>query len=160
MVLGLTHGDLYIDGYDYTKEGIVSMFEKLSTNSFVLSCRASLAVESIVIFKDERKTVYDFYRDVELGIRELTIDVKVNESRIISLDKMQLYLVYSDDSILDRTINHLDVTKDLVEQKKDPTFLEENANYFTIGFSAVSGLILLILIYLRIKKPELFRFRE
>ncbi len=160
MVLGLNHSDLVIDGYDYTEQGFFDMFKCLSENNFTLSCRISFSEEHITIYKEQRTILYDQYDDVELDIRELFVDLVLKEHRNVSLDKLHLSLVYSNGSTLDRTVRHLDVFKDLSDPDNSRPFFEDFATYMTVTSAVISAVMILAIIGLRIRNPEMFKFRE
>ncbi len=160
MVLGVNHSNLIIDGYDYTQQGFFDMFKCLSENNFTLSCRISFSEEHITIYKEQRTILYDQYDDVELDIRELFVDLVLKEHRNVSLDKLHLSLVYSNGSVLDRTVRHLDVFKDLSDQDNSRPFFEDFATYMTVTLAVISAVMILAIIGLRIRNPEMFKFRE
>lgn len=68
--------------------------------------------------------------------------------------------MYEDGSELDRELKHLDVVRDLSGAEPEPSFIEKNAMYLLIAFSSISSVLVIVLIYLRIKKPEMLQLTE
>ena len=155
-----THGQVWVEDYDYATEGIIAMFDKMSDNDFKLDTRMVMTAKSITILKDSRTIVFDEFRDVELDIRGLDVVMKRGLDRHITLDRVHLGLVYQDGTVLDRSIGHLDLTKDLSGAEPEESLLETLAPYLTILFAAVSAILAVILVYILIKDPERFKFSE
>ena len=158
--LKLTHGNLAIDGYDYMTEGILAMVDKMAHNDFSLDTRLSLTATEVEIYKDSHEVVLNAFSDVELDIRKVSAVLKREDSLKASLDKAHLSLVYEDGSELDRQLKHLDVAKDLSGAEPEPSFIEKNALYLLIAFAAASLVLTVILIYLRVKKPDMLKMTE
>lgn len=159
-VIGVNHSDLKIDGYDYKEQGFFEMFKSMSENNFTLDCRISYTEEHITVYKEERTLLYEEYDDVELDIRDLFVELVRQDHRNVSLDKIHLALKKSDGSSLDRTIRHLDVFKDLSDPVPSRSYFEDFATYLTVTLSIVCVAMVLIMLGLRIRRPDLFRFRE
>ncbi len=160
MVLSVSHGNLTVDGYDYKQEGIVYIFDRMSKNDFGLDTRAVLTMDSMKIYTDDHTTLFNSFSDIELDVREISVDMERGVKRNISLDRVHLDLTYSDGSFLDRDIPHLNISKDLSGIGPGKSLLEQMAPYLTVAFILVSLAIAWILAYLRMKKPELFRLNE
>ena len=158
--LTLTHGNLVIDGYDYRTEGILAMVDKMAHNDFSLDTRVSLTATEMEIYKDSHEVILNAFSDVELNIRNASLDLKREDSLKASLEKAHLSLVYEDGSELDRELKHLDVAKDLSGAEPEPSFIEKNALYLLIAFAAASLVLTVVLIYLRVKKPDMLKMTE
>lgn len=158
--LTLTHGNLAIDGYDYANEGILAMLDKMAHNDFSLDTRVSLTATDMEVYKDSHEVALNSFSDVELEIRNVSVVLKREDSLKASLERTRLSLAYEDGSELDRELKHLDVVRDLSGAEPEPSFIEKNAMYLLIAFSSISSVLVIVLIYLRIKKPEMLQLTE
>ncbi len=157
--LNLTHGIIDIDNYDYVQEGVIKMFEAMMNNNFLISTRIAYNSTDMSVYKDERETLFAEYKDTDLDVRELSVDLKRGDNLGIIIDRFSLNTIMPDGSLYERNLKHLDVNRDLsgVEPVDD---FKEIARYLTFIFAIISVALIVIIIYFRIKKPHFFQFSK
>ena len=157
--LEISRGELDIEGYDRS-EGIIPTIKRLSTKDFTAEMRISSFIDGVKFYNDDRKTVLNSYSDIEMDIRDLHIVMKRDDVLTIVLDGVRLYMLGSDGSVFNRELPHLEIVKELSEKPAEKNLLEELAPYLLGAFIGASVMLVMLLIYLRIKRPDLFKFTE
>ena len=160
LTLSLSHGILDVKDYDSSKEGVVTMIKKLKQNDFRLDTRAQLSAGTITIYQDGRSVVFNEFSDVEIESRNAALDLKREEMLDIAFTKLHFSLVDKYGELLSKSWDHMDFSKDLSGREEGKSFLEENAYYLMLIFSVASVILFLIIVYYRIKRPELYRFND
>ena len=158
--LNLSHGKLDVKGYDQSKEGLLDVFFDLIQKDFTMDSRFDLNANDIVIYKENRSVVYETYSDAEFEAKKAHVDLKREDMLTIGLDRLSLNFVTSDGSVMDKQLKHLDINKDLAGRVPEKSFLEKYANYLIALFGLTSLVLLVIILYYRLKSPELFKLKE
>ena len=138
---------------------MIKMFEAMMNNNFLISTRIAYNSTDMSVYKDERETLFAEYKDTDLDVRELSVDLKRGDNLGITIDRFSLNTIMPDGSLYERNLKHLDVNRDLsgVEPVDD---FKEIARYLTFIFAFISVVLIVIIIYFRIKKPHFFQFSK
>jgi hypothetical protein len=158
--LGLNHGVLDIDGYSPRDEGILAMLHKIRDADLSFSSKVNMSVDRIDVYRDSRQTLYNTYLDTEISIKDLSIGIVRDDKFTLSLERFIISLIDADGTNVHRTLDHLDIEKDLSGKDPEQGWLEQNAMILLVIFSVISAILAGMLIRLRIKRPELFRFTD
>lgn len=158
--LSINHGLLDVEGYDSTQEGMLAVINDMSNHDFKVSARLAMVAKAIRIYKDSGTVLNNEFFDPDISVKEASLELLRGDHRLITLDRFELSVLKSDDTLYERTIDHLDMYKDLSGKPVEPSFLEEYSKYLLAIFVIVSGSLVVLLLYFRFKRPELFRFNE
>ena len=158
--ISLNHGALDVKGYDSRSEGMLAVIHDLTDHDFTFETRVSLGSKALYIYRGSEGVLFNAFIDPDVDARKIMVELVRDDHRLVTLDRFELSLVHLDGSSYDRPIDHLDIYTDLSGNPKEPTVLEKYADYLLWIFVAISCLLIVILIYYRIKRPELFRFTE
>ena len=158
--ISINHGLLDVEGYDSSQEGMLAVINDMSNHDFLVSARLAMVAKAIYIYKDSGTVLNNEFFDPDISVKQIALDLVRGDHRLISLDRFELSVLKTDDTLYERTIDHLDMYKDLSDKPVEPSFLEEYAKYLLAIFVIASGALVVVLLYFRFKRPELFRFNE
>jgi len=74
------------------------------------------------------------------------------------IDKIYIEYITKDGLLVERELKHLDVDKDYKDPSPKHDVLVYTSEIMLISFGIVTGELLAVLIVLRIKRPDMFRF--
>lgn len=154
--LSITRGTLAVNGYDYRDSGILRIVPALHNRDFDTSMRVSLGDSLLKVYKDHRETEYNTYRDIDIGIKEVVLGIHPDRPPAISLDRIEIELVDGEGKERHREIHHLDIAN----EDDGPDFLSDYAEILLYILTAAIIAMVAALVYLRIKKPHLFKLNE
>gem|GEM_PF-1894813 len=158
--ISLTHGRLGGDGFDITSTGALGIPALLSQKDFTLDTRLTMEVNSLKVYTDNRSSLRADISDMEFEVRKISADVRHGVSIDAALQKIIASYVAADGSLVEKSLGHLNLSKDLSGAEKGKGLLE-TVMVWVLVISAVGFVVLAaMLIRLRIKEPELFAFNE
>ena len=154
----ISHGKLYVQDYDTAKEGYLQLIVDLIEKDFSISMRPSIICNSLTIYRNDRTEVFAAFTDADISIKELAIDMRRNDTLHICVTNFRLDAM-SESGPVEKAIAHLDINKDLSGEEREGFFKKASPMLLT-AFSVIAAELLILLVYLRIKKPELFKIAE
>jgi len=160
-VVNITHGQLYLDGYDPVSEGMLAVLSHIAADDdFVFDMKVDLVSDHIDIYGEGGKDIIDVYTDLDVSVKEIFMLLEHDVYMLIDVDGVSIEYKTKDGSDVLRTIGHLDIDKDYIEPDPRKDVVVYTSEIMLISFSIMLGELLLVLIVLRIKRPDLFKFGQ
>ena len=157
--LALSHGALDVDDYDYRGQGIIAIISAMENNDFLISTRASMTADEVVVYTDDWQTVHGRATDFELDIRTASFELQRGVQWRLLLESLELDLVNSDGSKYTRYIPVVDLVSDLSGESSEP-WVEANSGALAYVFAGGCAAVIVGIAALRWRRPELFKFNE
>ena len=158
--LAVTHGKLSVEDFDYREQGLIDILDAIANNDFEMEMRVDLTADSMDIYKGSDRELFNTYSDISLFIKNLGLDMKRGDSLLISLEGLQLDITPVNGDEINKSISRLDIVSDLSGKDPEKGLLERGALPLLVIFTTISAMAVLLLILLRIKRPDFFRSKE
>ncbi|MBR4202104.1 MAG: hypothetical protein IKQ93_00820 [Candidatus Methanomethylophilaceae archaeon] len=159
-IISVTHGQLYLDSYDPVSEGILAIVDHISAqDDFVVDCRADVTSDHIDVHGSDG-SVIDTIKRINFSVKEIYVMMIHDDYLQADIDKIYIEYITKDGLLVERELKHLDVDKDYKDPSPKHDVLVYTSEIMLISFGIVAGELLLVLIVLRIKRPDMFRFGQ
>ena len=86
-------------------------------------------------------TFLDSYGDAEIDVRKASVDLKRGDALEIQLEKIDLSVTNKDGTVVERSLDRLDVTKDQTGAVPEEGWVEKNALALAVVFIAASAVM-------------------
>lgn len=158
--ISLTHGGVAVDGFDITKTGVLNLPTVLSQQDFTLETRVAMEVSSLSVYTDSHTVLRTQLSDMELEVKKIGADIRHGVRADVALQKVSLSYVSSDGISVEKELGHLNLSKDLSGEVGGKGLLE-TVMVWVLAISVIASAVLVVLLVrLRLKEPELFMFNE
>ncbi|MBQ7979025.1 MAG: hypothetical protein IJ248_04665 [Candidatus Methanomethylophilaceae archaeon] len=157
-VISISHGQLYLDTYDPISEGILAIVDHISAkDDFVVDLRVGVTSDYINIHGSDREII-NTIKSINLSIKEIYMMLIHNDRLQADIDNVYVEYTTMKGLLVQRELKHLDIDKDYNNPSPKEDVLVYTSEIMLISFGIVTGELLLVLIVLRIKRPDIFRF--
>ncbi len=158
--LSLSHGSLDVDGFDITQSGALDLPFRLLSDDCVMGFRISAEVSSLDVYRND-STVPDIScSDIELTVRNVSLDLKHGDRMALSLNKIVLAYVNSQGVQVEDSLERLNIDKDLSGAAAEKGLLDTAMQLLLPVFAALIVIVLVLLFRIRIREPELLKMNE
>ena len=156
--LGVTHGNLSVDGFDISEDGIISLPFAMLTSNFNTDFRLSSDLSDVIIYNQNEEFVS--YTDIAFDARKINMDVNWSDKTVLNLYEIRLDLSRTDGTELRKDLDHLTLTLDIHEEPSGKPLVDRVMEMIMIPCLVLIALMALVMLRLRKTKPELFTFTE
>jgi hypothetical protein len=153
-VTSLTHGKLNVDGYDHEKEGLLAILPAILDSDFTYETRVLLSSGDMSVYGNDGTTVLSSYGNTEIGIKKLLVDLKRGDVLNVTLEKVDLSITDQDGKVTEKSLDRLDVTKDVSGVEPEEGWVEKNSLLLAILFFAAAAVMLGYLVRYYLKKSR------
>ena len=159
--LSASHGIISVAGYDPKKEGVINMFEDMMDEDYIVDTRLAFNSDDIIVYRDNRSEVYLQYDNLEADAKEIIIQMVQDVNMHIRLIEANIYYLETDGTEFKKNFDVLDIDRDLKENDEpEPSVVEKYYKEFMIGLASISLILLIAIIYHRVKNPVHFKYIE
>ncbi len=158
--LSLTHGTLDVEGFDISECGVLQLPFCLISNDFTMGFRFAMETSFLEVAKNGSDVPDISCTDVELSVRDLSVDLKRDSSLGIAMNRISLSYVNSEGKQVEDTLTRLNINKDLSGAEAGKGILEK-AMYWVLPVSIAAIIIIIVMLQnLKQYRPELFKVNE
>ena len=159
--LSTSRGTIYVSGYNPKKEGVINMFEDMMDEDYIVDTRLAFNSDDITVYRNNRSEVYLQYDNLEVEAKDITIQMEQEVNMHIHLVEAGIYYLETDGTEFKKYFDVLDINRDLKENDEpEPSIVEKYYTEFMIGLAAIGLILLIALIYHRVKNPVHFKYIE
>jgi hypothetical protein len=159
-IISLTHGELDVDDYDYTEQGMFALIPSIKDSDFDLTTRLLMSAGSLIVYNSDHTAIVNSYGDAEVEVKKIAAEVKRNDSLSVTLDRLKLTTTDKSGKVNERDVDHLDILKDDTGTVPEKNWVERNSLYLALAFIAISIGMIVFLAHYHGKHPHKFRFKE
>lgn len=156
--MNLNRGNLTVDGFDRNTTGILQLPGLMLVSDYTSGFRASLELTDTVVYNQGKE--FKSYTDVSVESRQVNVDAKRNDRVALDLYDLRLDISRTDGTGLLKEIDHLELDLNSVKDAGSEPMLDKVMSWAIIPCILFGLLLVLYLLRLRKRDPELFRFEE
>ena len=150
----LTHGTLDVDGYDQKEEGLLAILPAIKDSDFTYETRALLSSGDMSVYGNDGTTVLSSYGNTEIGIKKALVDLKRGDVLNVALEKLDLSITDQDGKVTEKSLDRLDVTKDVSGAMPEEGWVEKNSLLLAIVFLAAATVMIGYMVRYHMKKSK------
>ena len=153
-ITSLTHGTLDVDGYDQKEEGLLAILPAIKDSDFTYDTRVLLSSGDMSVYGNDGTTVLNSYGNTEIGIKKALVDLKRGDVLNVSLEKLDLSITDQDGKVTEKSLDRLDVTKDVSGAVPEEGWVEKNSLLLAIVFLAAAAVMVGYMVRYHMKKSK------